>query len=64
MDLGVLARIIARYGAGALVALGVLAPEEADLFMVNPNIIAALGAILGILAEIFYTKAKRSGGPT
>lgn len=57
-----LARIIARYLAGALVAYGLLAPQDAAAL--HPDLVAAVGAGLAALVEAVYAVAKRKGWAT
>ena len=64
----VVVRIILRYFSGALVAWGLVAPD------VGPEIVAdadlqtlltvVVGIVLGLLSEIWYKRARDTGGPT
>jgi hypothetical protein len=61
---GILARIVARYLSGALVAYGVVPHEVgADLAM-DPDVALVLGAIIGAATEGIYAWAKRQGWAT
>jgi len=64
MNYGTLARILLRYGSGALVALGLLSPEFADMIAVDPDVIALVGLALGTVAESAYAFAKKKGWAT
>lgn len=57
-----LARIIARYLAGALVAYGLIAPQDAAAL--HPDLVAFVGAALGALVEGVYAVARRKGWAT
>jgi hypothetical protein len=62
--LPVIARIALRYIAGALVAFGVIAPEDAVLIHTDPEIVLAVGLAIGALVEGVYAIAKRKGWAT
>ena len=62
--LPVLARILLRYLAGALVAFGLIAPEDAQIIHTDPEIVMAVGLALGALVEGAYALAKRKGWAT
>ena len=62
--LPVLARIALRYLAGALVAFGIIAPEDAQIITMDPEIVLLVGTVLGIVVEGAYAWARRHGGPT
>ena len=64
MNYGVIARILLRYGAGALVALGALSPEFADMIAMDPDLISIVGLGLAALVEGAYAFAKRKGWAT
>lgn len=57
-----IARIIARYVSSALMTYGLATPEE--LAILNPDIIAIVGAVIGAITEGAYTYAKRKGWTT
>lgn len=57
-------RILMRYVSGALVSWGLLAPEEAQLLAMDPDLAIILGAGVGALVEGAYAWAKRQGGAT
>lgn len=64
----VLVRIALRYGAGILVAKGILAPEAGADLATDPDVlqVAQIGAglIAGALAEMWFFFAKRLGWAT
>lgn len=61
----VLVRIALRYGAGILVAKGILAPEAGADLATDPDVlqVAQIGAglIAGAMAEMWFFFAKRLG---
>jgi hypothetical protein len=64
----VLVRIALRYGAGILVAKGILAPEAGADLATDPDVlqVAQIGAglVAGALAEMWFFFAKRLGWAT
>lgn len=60
----VIARIIARYVSGALVSYGLLSPDAADLIFMDPDVLIAIGAGLGILTEAVYAVGRKRGWVT
>lgn len=64
----VVARIILRYVAAALVTYGVLSSDLGDTFGADADVAVALevmlGALLGLATEGWYYLAKRVGGAT
>lgn len=64
----VLVRILLRYGAGLLVAKGILAPEVGADLATDPDVlqVAQIGAglIAGAMAEMWFFFAKRLGWAT
>lgn len=58
----VLARILARYLAGALVLYGLLDQGTAELL--RPDLALAIGAALGLVTEAAYALARRFGWAT
>ncbi len=60
----IFARIILRYLAGALVALGLLDAPLAAQLAVDPDMLALIGAGIGVAVEGFYAIAKRKGWAT
>lgn len=60
----VFARIALRYLTGALVTWGLLAPEDARLLMLDPDLAVLVGAALGAAVEAVYVWVKRIGGAT
>lgn len=65
---GVVVRIILRYGAGFLVAKGLLSPEDGSTFAVDPDLAQMLeigiGFGIGAATEAYYAIAKRLGWAT
>jgi hypothetical protein len=63
-----ISRIILRYGAGALVAFGLLDTNFGEQLAVDEDVLQllslALGSIVGAATEIWYMFAKRDGGAT
>jgi len=59
--IAVLARVLARYLAGALVLAGLLPQALADQIAIDPDIALLLGVSLGLLAEGFHALARRQG---
>ncbi len=57
----VFARIIARYLAGALVAVGALAAGSEAKIAADPEVLMILGGILGAITEGFYALARKQG---
>lgn len=61
----VIARIALRYGAGFLVAKGLLAPDAGVQLSTDPDVQMLLqvgaGLIAGVMSEMFYFFAKRVG---
>ena len=60
----VLARIIARYVSGGLMTIGVLSPDLAQEFAMDPDVALVLGGIIGVATEGVYAWAKRMGWAT
>lgn len=56
---GAVARIILRYGVGAVVGV-----EAAEALAGNPDVVLVLAAAVGIGIEGVYTIAKRKGWTT
>jgi hypothetical protein len=63
-DYGPYVRIAMRYGSGILVAYGLMTPETAEIFAVDPDIAFVLGSLIGAGSEMWYVFAKRQGGAT
>lgn len=65
---GVLVRIILRYGAGFLVAKGLLTPEDGTALGVDPDVAQMLeigiGAAIGAGTELYYALARKFGWST
>jgi hypothetical protein len=65
---GVIARLILRYIAGALIARGLLAPADGDWINGDPDleelVTAGVGFVLMIGTEWFYRLAKKYGWTT
>lgn len=64
MIYGPIARIILRYGTGAIVALGLATPENADLLAMDPDVVAILAALIGAATEATYVYARKHGWAT
>lgn len=60
----VIARIALRYLAAALLTAGYLSPELSDQIGTDPDLVMALGAVIGIATEGVYAIAKRLGWST
>ena len=61
---GPLARIVLRYGVGALVTYGLMSSGTAFKIINDPDIALVIGGVLGIATEGFYWLAKRKGWAT
>ena len=59
---GPIARIIARYIVGALVAYGAFGVDDAAL--IEPEIVLIVATISGAAIEAFYAYARRKGWAT
>jgi hypothetical protein len=57
-------RIVLRYLAPTLVALGVLSPDTAEAIALDPDVAVILGAIIAAATEGWYAYARRNGGAT
>jgi hypothetical protein len=57
-----IARIMARYISGVLVTYGFVSPEDAAIL--NPEIVAIAGLMIGLATEGVYAFAKRKGWAT
>jgi hypothetical protein len=62
--ISVAARIVLRYLAGALVAIGMLDAPLAAQIAVDPDLLTLIGAGIGIAVECAYAFAKRMGWST
>ena len=62
--IGPLSRIIARWLSGGLVALGVFLPEDAQIFVSDPDVLLLIGGALGAFTEFMYAQAKKRGWTT
>lgn len=60
----ILARIIARYVSGGLMTIGLLSPDLAEQFAMDPDVALVLGGIIGAITEGVYAWAKRQGWAT
>ena len=60
----VIARILLRYAAAALVTAGLLDSDIALQIGADPDLLALLGTGLGIGVEMAYTAAKKLGWAT
>jgi len=57
----VIARIVARYLAGALVAFGALAAGSEAQIAADPEVLMILGGVIGAVTEGFYALARKQG---
>lgn len=57
----VISRIVARYLSGGLISIGLLSPDLAAEFAMDPDVALVLGAIIGAATEGAYAWAKRKG---
>lgn len=61
----VLIRIILRYASGALVAKGLLSPDDGSMFADDPQVVQALevgaGILIGLATEYWYRLAVKWG---
>lgn len=68
MGLGPFARIILRYGAGALVTYGFITADMGYLIAEDPDLVAiislVLGAVFSFVAEYGYRLALKYGWAT
>jgi threonine/homoserine efflux transporter RhtA len=60
----VVARIVARYVAGALVAAGWFMPEVGEQIAMDPDVLMFLGIAITGMVEGFYYAARRLGWST
>lgn len=60
----VLTRIVARYAAGALVGYGFISQDVGGSIATDPDVLVAIGAVIGIATEAAYAFAKRLGYTT
>lgn len=60
----ILARIIARYLSGALVAYGLIPHEVGNELAVDPDIALVIGAALTVVTEAVYALARKKGWAT
>lgn len=64
MTVAVLSRIALRYISGYLVFKGLVPQEIADMIANDPELAAALGVAIMVVAEGAYALAKRLGWST
>lgn len=64
----VIVRIVLRYLSGALVAWGFVAPDTGPEVIADADLQTLLtvvvGLALGLLSEVWYRRARETGGPT
>ena len=60
----VISRIVARYVSGGLMTIGVLSPDLAQEFAMDPDVALVLGAIIAAATEAGYAFAKKRGWAT
>ena len=62
---GAIARILLRYGAGALAMYGIMSNEWADMLSADPDVSAlveiGVAGVIAFATERFYSYAKRQG---
>lgn len=63
--MSVFIRILLRWVAGFLIAKGIFAPDDAQIFTADPEIerllVTGLGSLAGAVAEGWYALARRWG---
>jgi hypothetical protein len=62
MIIAPIARILARYASGALVAYGAFSHGDAEL--IQPDLALMIGAAMGALVEGVYALARKRGWTT
>ncbi len=60
----IIARIIARYLAGALVAYGLIPHEVGQELALDPDLALLIGGAVGAITEAVYAFAKKRGWTT
>lgn len=60
----IIARIVLRYAAGALVAAGYMDADLGNQIGADPDVLIILGGVLGASVELAYAFAKRRGWAT
>lgn len=60
----IIARIVLRYAAGALVAAGYLDADLGNQLGADPDVLIIVGGALGICVELAYAFAKKRGWAT
>lgn len=60
----VIARIVLRYAAGALVAAGYMDADLGNQIGADPDLLIIVGAGLGVAVELAFAFAKRRGWAT
>lgn len=60
----IIARILARYVSGGLMTIGVLSPDLAQQFAMDPDVALVLGGIIGAVTEGVYAWARSKGWAT
>jgi len=58
------ARIVIRYGVGAMITYGLVTQEMGDTLISDPDIIIVGSALIGLFVEGWYARARRVGGST
>lgn len=61
---GPIARILLRYGAGALAVQGLITERTAETLMADPDVQVVAALVVGLLVEALYLRARKTGGPT
>lgn len=60
----VYARIIIRYGVGALIAYGLLSQDTGETILGDPDIVIVASSMIGAAVEGFYLWVRKNGGAT
>lgn len=59
-----IARILLRYGSGALVVHGYLSADDANVLAMDPDMQMLIGTAIGALTEVWYVVARKMGWAT
>lgn len=57
----VIARIVARYLAGGLVAVGIIAAGSEAQIATDPEVLLIIGGVIGAATEGLYAVARKRG---
>jgi len=61
---GPIARIMLRYGSGAMLSIGLIDPDMAEQISGDSDLVVVLSLCVGVVIELAYTRAKLKGQPT